>query len=197
MSNVEGDVTVCRTSVKRMSNLVLKRCQTLDPTFLTYRLLPNTQELPESAPICTRTQYLVHYLHKHWVLASTSSLSEGDNAPKCSGAESSNANISFPEHFEGKRQSGEMYQKDCLPLLSTFCKFQRLKVKGSRVMLVCLHQHQINTVAHENGSTSQRVQAVHTQRFNSFVAATSCICVWLLKCTQGGHLPRVQSRSAL
>ena len=123
------------------SNLVSKRCRTLDPTFLTYRLLPNTQELPESAPICTRTQYLVHYLHKHWVLASTSSLSEGDNAPKCSGAESSNANFSFPEHFEGKRQSGEMYQKDCLPLLSTFCKFQRLKVKGSRVMLVCLHQH--------------------------------------------------------
>ena len=47
------------------------------------------------------------------------------------GAEHSNANISFPEHFEGKRQGGEMYQKDCLPLLSTFCKFQRLKVKGS------------------------------------------------------------------
>ena len=187
MSNVEGDVKVCRTSVERVSNLVSKRCRTLDPTFLTYRLLPNTQELPESAPICTRTQYLVHYLHKHWVLASTSSLSEGDNAPKWSGAESSNANFSFPEHFEGKRQSGEMYQKDCLPLLSTFCKFQRLKVKGSRVMLVCLHQHQINTVAHENGATSptQRVQAVHTQRFNSFVAATSCICVWLLKCTHG------------
>ena len=34
-----------------------------------------------------------------------------------------------------------MYQNDGLPLLSTFCKFQRLKVKGSRVMLVCLHQH--------------------------------------------------------
>ena len=66
--------------------------------------------------------------------------SEGDNVARCSGAEPSNANISFPEHFEGKRQSGEMYQKDCLPLLSTFCKFQRLKVKGSQVMLVCLHQ---------------------------------------------------------
>ena len=30
--------------------------------------------------------------------------------------------------------------KERLPLLSTFCKFQRLKVKGSQVMLVCLHQ---------------------------------------------------------
>ena len=62
------------------------------------------------------------------------------NVARCSGVETSNANISFPEHFEGKRQSAEMYQKDCLPLLSTFCKFQRLKVKGSQVMLVCLHQ---------------------------------------------------------
>ena len=66
---------------------------------------------------------------------------EGDNVARCGGAEPSNANISFPEHFEGKRQSGEMYQKDCLPLLSTFCKFQRLKVKGSQVMLVYLLQH--------------------------------------------------------
>ena len=62
------------------------------------------------------------------------------NVARCSGVETSNANISFPEHFEGKRQSAEMNQKDCLPLLSTFCKFQRLKVKGSQVMLVCLHQ---------------------------------------------------------
>ena len=79
----------------------------------------------------------------HWVLASHCSPSKGDDVTKCSGAESSNTNFSFPEHFEGKRQSGE---KDCLPLLSTFCKFQRLKVKGSQVMLVCLHEH---TVAHE------------------------------------------------
>ena len=64
-----------------------------------------------------------------------------DDVTLCSGAEPSNANFSFPEHFEGKRQSGEMYQKDCLPLLYTFCKFQRLKDKGSQVMLVCLHQH--------------------------------------------------------
>ena len=63
------------------------------------------------------------------------------NVARCSGVETSNANISFPEHFEGKRQSAEMNQKDCLPLLSTFCKFQRLKVKGSQVMLICLHQH--------------------------------------------------------
>ena len=33
-----------------------------------------------------------------------------------------------------------MYQKDCIPLLYTFCKFQRLKVKGSRILLVCLHK---------------------------------------------------------
>ena len=71
------------------------------------------------------------------------------NVARCSGAEPSNANISFPEHFEGKRQSGEMYQNDCLPLLSTFCKFQRLKVKGSQVMLICLHQHTV-------GAASQR-----------------------------------------
>ena len=55
----------------------------------------------------------------------------GDNVTKCNGAESSNAFFSFPEHFEGRRQSGEMYQKDCLPLLSTLCKFQRLKIKVS------------------------------------------------------------------
>ena len=67
--------------------------------------------------------------------------SDSDDVTLCSGAEPSNANFSFPEHFEGKRQSGEMYQKDCLPLLYTFCKFQRLKDKGSQVMLVCLHQH--------------------------------------------------------
>ena len=68
------------------------------------------------------------------------------NVARCSGAEPSNANISFPEHFEGKQQSGERCQKDCLPLLSTFCKFQRLKVKGSQVMLVCAS---IATVAHK------------------------------------------------
>ena len=113
--------------------------------------------------------------------------SEGDNVARCNGAEPSNANFSFPEHFQAFKYGNGDFQMDCLPLLSTFCKFQRLKVKGSRVMLVCLHQHQINTVAHENGATSltQRVQAVHTQRFNSFLAATSCICVWLLKCTHG------------
>jgi hypothetical protein len=155
-------------------------------------LKPDISHL-QAAPKHTRTSRVSPYMHQDpiWFTTCTNigflpprlRCRKADNAPKCSGAESSNANVSFPEHFEGKRQSGEMYQKDCLPLLSTFCKFQRLKVKGSRVMLVCLHQHQINTVAHENGSTSQRVQAVHTQRFNSFVAASSCICVWLLKCT--------------
>ena len=75
------------------------------------------------------------------------------NVARCSGVETSNANISFPEHFEGKRQSAEMYQKDCLPLLSTFCKFQRLKVKGSQVMLafVC-----INAVGAATSTTTER-----------------------------------------
>ena len=85
----------------------------------------------------TTCSFLAHTLGS----CNTALSSEGDNVARCSRAEPSNANISFPEHFEGKRQSEEMSQKDCLPLLSTFCKFQRLKVKGSRVMLVCLHQH--------------------------------------------------------
>ena len=75
-----------------------------------------------------------------------------------------------------------MYQKDCLPLLSTFCKFQRLKVKGSQVTLVCGS----NTVEHKwSGITVNKVQAV--QRFSSVVPAT-LICVWLLKCTHGDSL---------
>ena len=55
---------------------------------------------------------------------------EGDDVTKHSGAESSNAVFSFPEYFEGKGQSGEMYQNDCIPLLYTLCNFQRLKVKA-------------------------------------------------------------------
>ena len=94
------------------------------------------QQPPEIAPVCMRTLHLVQFLHKHWIHAIRALSLEGDIVARCSGAEPSNANISFPEHFEGKRQSGEMYQKDCLPLLPTFCKFQRLKVKGSQVMLV-------------------------------------------------------------
>ena len=145
--------------------------------FLTYTL--------QAAPNHTTTSRDSTYMHQDPISGSllaqalgschTASLSKGDHVTKCSGAESSNANFSFPEHFEGKRQSGEMYQKDCLPLLSTFCKFQRLKVKGSRVMLVCLHQHSRTRM--ERRCRRQRVQAVHVQGFNSFVAATSCICV--------------------
>ena len=107
----------------------------------------------QATPNHTRTSRDSPYMHKDPISGSllaqalgsciTSSPSKGDDVTKCSGAESSNTNFSFPEHFEGKRQSGE---KDCLPLLSTFCKFQRLKVKGSQVMLVCLHEH---TVAHK------------------------------------------------
>ena len=107
----------------------------------------------------------------------------GDNVTKCNGRESSNVIFSFPEHFEGKRQSGEMYQKDCLPLLSTFCKFQRLKVKGSRVMHVCLHS--ASTQSNMNVADVTDVLAV--QRYNSFVAAT-CNSVCLLKCTHGNSL---------
>ena len=102
------------------------------------------QQPLEIAPVCTRTLQLVRTTCHYFILAhtlgscNTALSSEG---ARCSGAEPSNANISFPEHFEGKRQSGEMYLKDCLPLISTFCKFQSLKVKGSQVMFVCLHQH--------------------------------------------------------
>ena len=132
------------------------------------------------APICTRTQYLVHYLHKHWVLASTSSPLKGDNAPKCSRAESSNANFSFPEHFGGKRQSGEMYQKDCLPLLSTFCKFQRLKVKGSRVMLVCLHQHSRTRMERRLDAMCAGCSAhSEIQLFINFLGSLACL--WIKK----------------
>ena len=119
---------------------------------------PNHTTTSRDGPTCTRIQHLVHHLLKHWTLTTQLCRRKGGNMTKWSGAESSNANFSFPEHFEGKRQSGEMYQKDCLPLLSTFCKFQRLKVKGSRVMLVCLHRHQINTVAHEKSRMERRRQ---------------------------------------
>ena len=97
---------------------------------------PNHTTTSRDGPTCSRIQHLVHHLLKHWTLTTQLCRRKGGNVTKWSGAESSNANFSFPEHFEGKRQSGEMYQKDCLPLLSTFCKFQRLKVKGSRDMLV-------------------------------------------------------------
>ena len=43
---------------------------------------------------------------------------------------------SFPEHFGAIRQGGEINQKDCLPLLLSFCKFQSLKVKSSQATSV-------------------------------------------------------------
>ena len=143
---------------------------------------PNHTTTSRDGHTCTRIQHLVHHLLKHWTLTTQLCRRKGGNVTKWSGAESSNANFSFPEHFEGKRQSGEMYQKDCLPLLSTFCKFQRLKVKGSQVTLVCGS----NTVEHKwSGITVNKVQAA--KRFSSFVPAT-LICVWLLKCTHGDSL---------
>ena len=111
------------------------------------------QQPLEIAPVCTRTLQLVRTTCHYFILAhtlgscNTALSSEGAG---CSGAEPSNANISFPEHFEGKRQSGEMYQKDCPPLLSTFCKFQRLKVKRSRAILVL----SASTQSHTNGVAS-------------------------------------------
>ena len=109
--------------------------------FPTDRMLSMIQRQPlQIDPVCIRTLHLAQFLHKHWIHAQYGFVVGRRNVARCSGVETSNANISFPEHFEGKRQSAEMYQKDCLPLLSTFCKFQRLKVKGSQVMLVCLHQ---------------------------------------------------------
>ena len=44
--------------------------------------------------------------------------------------------FSSPEHFGANRQSGEINQKDCLPLLLSFCKFQSLKVKASQATII-------------------------------------------------------------
>ena len=39
--------------------------------------------------------------------------------------------FSFPEHFQAFKNGYGDFQKDCLPLVFSFCKFQRLKVKAS------------------------------------------------------------------
>ena len=128
-------VPVLATSGRQWSPAVASRSPVVARSpVIAYRLLPIILQPPAIVP-----RVWLYALGPNTLLNSCTSIgfthaaspSEGDDVTKCSGAESSNAIFSFPEHFEGKRQSGEMYPKDCLPLLSTLCKFQTLEIKVS------------------------------------------------------------------
>ena len=75
-----------------------------------------------------------------------------------------------------------MYPKNCLPLLSTFCKFQRLKVKGSQVIFVCLHQH-----SRSGGIDDDRMSMcwLSTDSQERFCGSRTYLCESVLNFTHG------------